>query len=47
MELIDRRRQELEDEALKLGHQLYEENPGAFVDHIAKYWRAWRSTAVA
>ena len=45
MVLIDRRRCELQDEALKRGDDLYKEGPGVFVRRIAKYWRAWHSTA--
>jgi CHAD domain-containing protein len=44
LEFIDRRRRELQDEALEHGGQLYDENPGTFVERIEKYWHAWHST---
>ena len=41
--LIDQRRNELQVTARFLGERIYAEKPGAFVDRIATYWRAWNS----
>jgi CHAD domain-containing protein len=39
----ERRREELQREAVELGGRLYGERPGAFVRRLESYWRAWRS----
>jgi CHAD domain-containing protein len=41
-EAVDRRRAELQGEALALGGRLYGERPGDFLRRIGSYWRAWR-----
>jgi CHAD domain-containing protein len=41
-ELIERRRGELQRDAVSLGRRLYAEKPGAFADRLEAYWRAWR-----
>lgn len=40
--LIDRRRDTLRDDAIKLGQRVYEESEDDFVDRIKGYWDAWR-----
>ncbi len=40
---IERRRAELQAEALRLGQSLYEEQPRAFLARFGAYWLAWRS----
>jgi CHAD domain-containing protein len=42
--MIDRCRTGLQDEALQLGRQLYEEKPAAFTARLGGYWRAWRDS---
>jgi hypothetical protein len=42
LELIDRRRHQLQAEALRVGERLYAEPPAAFVRRIHRYWSAWR-----
>jgi CHAD domain-containing protein len=41
-DLIARRRALLQEQAMTLGHRLYEEKPRIFVDRLQEYWRAWR-----
>jgi len=43
IELIDRRRSELQTEARPVGARLYAEKPGAFSRRIDDYWTAWRA----
>lgn len=45
--LIDRRRSELQEQALALGRRLYDEKPKAFVGRLEGYWHTWRSEAPA
>jgi CHAD domain-containing protein len=45
--LIERRRTELQREALALGHQLHAEKPKQFVARLGGYWRLWRSPEAA
>ena len=42
MELIERRQEQLAEQAIPLGERLYAEKPSAFAARIARYWRAWR-----
>ena len=44
-DLIAHRRALLQEEAKTLGHRLYEEKSGKFVDRLREYWRAWRCKA--
>jgi hypothetical protein len=44
-DLIACRRALLQEQAMTLGHRLYEEKPRLFVDRLQKYWRAWRGKA--
>jgi CHAD domain-containing protein len=44
-EAADRRRAELQREAVALGSRLYAERPGAYVRRLESYWRAWRNGA--
>jgi hypothetical protein len=41
-EAVERRRAELQADALTLGRRLYAERPRAFVARLAGYWLAWR-----
>jgi hypothetical protein len=41
--VVDRRREELQEEALELGNRLYRETPAAFIDRLSALWRVWRS----
>jgi CHAD domain-containing protein len=41
--LIDRRRKQLQDKALKLGGRLFEEKPRRFCSRLGNYWRLWRA----
>lgn len=41
--LIDRRREELQQEAFPLGRRLYADKPQVFLDRISEYWKTWRS----
>jgi CHAD domain-containing protein len=41
-DLITHRRALLQEQAMTLGHRLYEEKPRIFVDRLQEYWRAWR-----
>jgi CHAD domain-containing protein len=43
--LIARRRTLLQEQAMTLGHRLYEDKPRIFVDRLREYWRAWRGKA--
>jgi hypothetical protein len=40
---VERRREELQEQALPLGERLYEETPKQFTRRLKAYWRAWRS----
>jgi hypothetical protein len=44
-DLIAHRRALLQEQAMTLGHCLYEEKPRIFVDRLREYWRAWRGEA--
>jgi CHAD domain-containing protein len=44
-DLIARRRAFLHEQAMTLGHRLYEEKPPIFVDRLGEYWRAWHGKA--
>jgi CHAD domain-containing protein len=44
-DLIARRRAHLQEQAMTLGHQLYEVKPRVFVDSLREYWRAWHGKA--
>jgi CHAD domain-containing protein len=44
-DLIARRRAHLQEQAMTLGHQLYEAKPRLFVDRLWEYWRAWHGKA--
>jgi CHAD domain-containing protein len=44
-DLIARRRAHLQEQAMTLGHQLYEAKPRLFVDRLRAYWRAWHGKA--
>jgi hypothetical protein len=41
--LIDRRRAELEEEAVSRGHLLFQEGPEAFAARLKGYWSSWRT----
>jgi CHAD domain-containing protein len=41
--LIQRRRGELQQEALRLGEELYRDRPKDFVRRLKGYWKAWRA----
>jgi CHAD domain-containing protein len=43
--LIDRRREELRQEAFPLGRRLYADRPKVFTARMKSYWKAWRSGA--
>jgi hypothetical protein len=43
--LLARRRAHLQEQAMTLGHCLYEETPRQFVDRLREYWRAWHGAA--
>jgi CHAD domain-containing protein len=45
VDLIARRRMLLQEQAMSLGHCLYEEKPRIFVGRLREYWRAWRGKA--
>ncbi len=45
--LVDRRRDELQAQALEVGRRLYEEAPKDFAGRFKGYWRAWRKRARA
>jgi CHAD domain-containing protein len=42
LELIERRQEQLAEQAIPLGERLYAEKPSAFAARVAGYWRAWR-----
>jgi hypothetical protein len=44
-DLIARRRALLQEQAMTLGHCLYEEKSRIFVDRLREYWRAWHGEA--
>jgi len=44
-DLIAHRRALLQEEAMALGHRLYEEKPRKFVGRLREYWRAWHGKA--
>jgi hypothetical protein len=44
-DLIPCRRAHLQEQAMTLGHQLYEATPRVFVDRLRAYWRAWHGKA--
>jgi len=44
-DLIVHRRALLQEEAMALGHRLYEEKPRKFVGRLREYWRAWHGKA--
>lgn len=43
IELIDRRRSELQASARPIGARIYSEKPRAFTSRMESYWSAWRS----
>jgi CHAD domain-containing protein len=43
--LIDRRRCELQQEALGLGERFFQDSPGDFARRLKRYWKAWRARA--
>jgi hypothetical protein len=43
---IAHRRAHLQEQAMTLGHQLYEAKPRVFVDRLRASWRAWHGKAV-
>jgi CHAD domain-containing protein len=43
LELIDRRRGELGEEAFALGRRLYADRPREITSRLREYWRAWRA----
>jgi CHAD domain-containing protein len=43
LDLIDRRRGELQREAFRLGRRVYRDKPRAFTDRLKRSWTAWRS----
>jgi len=45
LELIDRRRAELEQEALLLGDRFFRERPKEFVRQLKGYWKTWHGRA--
>jgi hypothetical protein len=45
--LIDRRRAELEQDALLLGRRFFEDSPRDFACRLKGYWQTWRAEAVA
>lgn len=45
--LIDRRRQELEQEAFDLGQRIYNDRPKDFTNRIKGYWKTWRAVPQA
>ena len=40
LELIDRRREQLQAQALRIGERLYAESPTVFVHRMHRYWKA-------
>jgi CHAD domain-containing protein len=47
MAVINRRRQELQEQAFTLGRLLYHQKPKNFTAHLEAYWQAWRSEQTA
>jgi CHAD domain-containing protein len=47
MALIDRRRNELQEQAYALGRLLYKEKPKRLAERLEGYWHAWRSEPAA
>jgi CHAD domain-containing protein len=45
LELVDRRRAELEAEAFAIGSRIYADKPNALARRLARYWVAWRGPA--
>jgi CHAD domain-containing protein len=45
--LIDDRRAELRQDAIRLGRLVYRDRPKVFVKRIGAYWRAWRAELAA
>jgi CHAD domain-containing protein len=43
LEVIAKRRADLQDEAVAIGRRLYADEPAAFVSRAGAWWRAWRS----
>jgi hypothetical protein len=43
--LIDRRRAELEQEALLLGRRFFQDGPRGFARRLKGYWKTWRAPA--
>jgi CHAD domain-containing protein len=43
--LIDRRRLELQQEAVELGERFFQDKPRAFARRLKGYWKAWRGQA--
>jgi CHAD domain-containing protein len=41
--LIDRRREELQEQAISLGQRVYLDRPRDFANRIKGYWKAWRT----
>src|SRR5262249_14717584 len=41
--LCDRRRAELEQEAMLLGERFFEDRPREFASHVKGYWKTWRA----
>jgi CHAD domain-containing protein len=41
--LIERRHEELREQALELGHRLHADAPEVFIERIRDYWKVWRS----
>jgi hypothetical protein len=45
--LIDRRRVELEQEAMLLGRRFFVDRPRRFARRVKGYWKTWRRAATA
>ena len=43
LEIVDRRREELEKGAKELASRVFAERPAAFHDRMEAYWLAWRA----
>lgn len=41
LQLLDRRRVQLQDKALTLGSRIFDDKPRAFAQRLGKYWKAW------
>ena len=46
-DLIDHRREQLQEQAMLVGERLYAEKPKAFGRRMHRYWKAWRREAKA